>query len=160
MFGPDARLKRENNLSGLEGMQCSVYVSGRDARVFYSMYGYIGNGYDPWDNPRTSEGAVRSTFVFEDVENGHGDSRMSRSGDSGTTVFTCGNHYFLAAVYNDGLVRGAVRPNLVNLTESVLPWLCGGEPMPGLGRTMEEMTPPWSVPTSSAEPSAPAAPAT
>ncbi|VEG28932.1 Uncharacterised protein [Actinomyces howellii] len=160
MFGADARLKRESNLSGLEGMQCSVYVSGRDARVFYSMYGYIGNGYDPWDNPGTSEGAVRSTFVFESVENGHGEAHFDRSGTSGTTVFTCGNHFFLAAVYNDGLVRGAVRPNLVNLTESVLPWLCGGEPMPGLGRTMEEMTPPWSVPTSSAEPSAPAAPAT
>ena len=38
-------------------------------------------------------------------------------------------------------LRGDMKANLVDLTHSTLPWLCGSAPIPGLGKTMEEYRP-------------------
>ena len=40
-------------------------------------------------------------------------------------------------------MRGDMKANLVDLTHSTLPWLCGSAPIPGLGETLGEYRPPF-----------------
>ena len=154
MFGQDVTFASDWSSAGFEDGECVVHIPGRSSFVFVSSFGYLGGGYDPWDGPRAVTGGERSRFSFDGVE-GEGEALIGVDPErrSGTTVYTCGNNFLLLTVMGSYEIRGSVRENLVNLTESVLPWLCQGEPVPGLGRTLEEMTPPWAVPTASAEPS-------
>ena len=63
-----------------------------------------------------------------------------------TTLFTCGDHYLLPSVGDMRDINGDVRTDLINLTQSALPWLCQGELIPGLGATIDERCPTNTIP--------------
>ena len=100
-------------------------------------------------------GNTHSTFSFPDVD-GFGEARIDTGPNVhyGTTVFTCKDHYPALTVDEFSLTRGDVRTNLINLTQSALPWLCQDQPIPRLNQTMERARPPWATtaPTEQATP--------
>jgi len=90
-----------------------------------------------------------SSFSFPEV-NGVGNAKIGVGEDApyGATVFVCGEHYLSLSIKKFSAVRGDVRDNLVNLTESSLPWLCQGQ-------TMEQVRPRWATAPPTAIPTPP-----
>lgn len=97
-------------------------------------------------------GRYGSDFSFEGVE-GSGRANVDKGPDVryGSTLFTCGDHYLALRAHDLSLMKGDPKANLINLTQSALPWLCGEEPVPGWGRTMEEARPSYAHPTADAQ---------
>lgn len=155
MFGPDATPFTRTSLFAIPNAECQVGLSGRADSVFVGTFGYLYGDHDLWDSQTVVSGGDSSAFSFEGVE-GSGEALMNdRKGRvSGTTVFTCGDHYLLLTVMGNPEMNGDTLANFVSLTQSTLPWLCQGETVPGFGATMEEMRPAWATdaPTEPAEP--------
>ena len=156
MFGPEATAMATK--SDIEGSRCWVEVPNSDSSspVFYSEFGYLSNVYSPWDSPMLTVGNSSSSFSFPEVD-GVGNAKIGVGEDApyGTTVFVCGEHYLSLSIKKFSAVRGDVRDNLVNLTESSLPWLCQDQPIPGLGQTMEQVRPRWATAPPTAIPTPP-----
>ena len=108
---------------------CLVSVNGHG--VFTSKFRYVSGEYD-----------VTSTFSFDGVD-GKGEAKVDEGSNPevGTTVYTCGDKQLILAASDGSAMRGDMKANLVDLTHSTLPWLCGSAPIPGLGKTMEEYRP-------------------
>ena len=147
MFGREATISARRTDTFFKGAECWVKVPEQKSLIFYSTIGYIYKNHDPWDDPLVSMGNTHSTFSFPEVD-GFGEARIDTGPDAryGTTVFTCKDHYLALTVDEFSLTRGDVRTNLINLTQSALPWLCQDQPIPGLGQTMEQVRPPWATP--------------
>ena len=156
MFGPEATAMATK--SDIEGSRCWVEVPNSDSSspVFYSEFGYLSNVYSPWDSPMLTVGNSSSSFSFPEVD-GVGNAKIGVGEDApyGATVFVCGEHYLSLSIKKFSAVRGDVRDNLVNLTESSLPWLCQDQPIPGLGQTMEQVRPRWATAPPTAIPTPP-----
>lgn len=146
MFGREATISARRTDTFFKGAECWVKVPEQKSLIFYSTIGYIYKNHDPWDDPLVSMGNTHSTFSFPEVD-GFGEARIDTGPDAryGTTVFTCKDHYLALTVDEFSLTRGDVRTNLINLTQSALPWLCQDQPIPGLGQTMEQARPPWAT---------------
>ena len=155
MFGQEATISTPRTGAFFKGSECWVRVPERKSLIFYSAIGYIYKDRDPWTSNMVALGNTHSTFSFPDVD-GFGEARIDTGPDAhyGTTVFTCEDHYLVLNVDEFSLTRGDVRANLINLTQSALPWLCQDQPIPGLGQTMEQVRPPWATtaPTEQATP--------
>ncbi|PHP51311.1 urea ABC transporter substrate-binding protein [Actinomyces ruminis] len=103
----------------------------------------------PWDGGSLAWGREASTFTFDGIE-GQGEAHTSSPGakyDYGSTVFTCGDHYLAMSIRHASVMAGDMRENLIALTQSALPWLCQDQPIPGLGKTMEQARPYYAYPT-------------
>ena len=146
MFGREATISTPRTGAFFKGAECWVKVPERKSLIFYSAIGYIYKDRDPWTSNMVALGNTHSTFSFPDVD-GFGEARIDTGPDAhyGTTVFTCKDHYLALTVDEFSLTRGDVRTNLINLTQSALPWLCQDQPIPGLGQTMEQARPPWAT---------------
>lgn len=155
MFGQEATISTPRTGAFFKGAECWVKVPERKSLIFYSAIGYIYKDRDPWTSNMVALGNTHSTFSFPEVD-GFGEARIDTGPDAhyGTTVFTCKDHYLALTVDEFSLTRGDVRTNLINLTQSALPWLCQDQPIPGLGQTMEQARPPWATtaPTEQATP--------
>lgn len=119
---------------------CLVSVDGR--RVFVSEFRYAWAGHGGWKSAYVFPGDVTSTFSFDGVD-GKGEAKVDEGGNPevGTTVYTCGDRQLILAASDGSAMRGDMKANLVDLTHSTLPWLCGSAPIPGLGETLEEYRP-------------------
>lgn len=156
MFGQETTISTPRTGVFFKGSECWVRVPERKSLIFYSTIGYIYKDRDPWTSNMVALGNTHSTFSFPDVD-GFGEARIDTGPDAhyGTTVFTCEDHYLVLTVGEFSLTRGDVRTNLINLTQSALPWLCQDQPIPGLDQTMEQARPPpWATtaPTEQATP--------
>ena len=119
---------------------CLVSVNGHG--VFTSKFRYVSGEYDGWASSYAIPGDVTSTFSFDGVD-GKGEAKVDEGSNPevGTTVYTCGDKQLILAASDGSAMRGDMKANLVDLTPSTLPWLCGSAPIPGLGKTMEEYRP-------------------
>ena len=119
---------------------CLVSVNGHG--VFTSKFRYVSGEYDGWASSYAIPGDVTSTFSFDGVD-GKGEAKIDEGSNPevGTTVYTCGDKQLILAASDGSAMRGDMKANLVDLTHSTLPWLCGSAPIPGLGKTMEEYRP-------------------
>ena len=119
---------------------CLVSVNGR--RVFASEFRYAWADHGGWKSTYVTPGNITSTFSFDGVA-GKGEAKVDGGSNPevGTTVYTCGDRQIILAASDGSAMRGDMKANLVNLTQSALPWLCGSSPIPGLGKTMEEYRP-------------------
>ena len=119
---------------------CFVRVNGHG--VFTSKFRYVSGEYDGWNSSYAIPGDVTSTFSFEGVD-GEGEAKVDGGSrpDVGTTLYTCGDRQLILAVSDGSAMRGDMKANLVSLTQSTIPWLCGSAPIPGLGKTMEKYRP-------------------
>lgn len=119
---------------------CLVSVNGHG--VFTSKFRYVSGEYDGWASSYAIPGDVTSTFSFDGAD-GEGEAKVDAGSrpDVGTTVYTCGDKQLILAVSDGSAMRGGLKANLVNLTQSTLPWLCDSSPIPGLGKAMEEYRP-------------------
>ena len=119
---------------------CLVSVNGHG--VFTSKFRYVSGEYDGWASSYAIPGDVTSTFSFDGVD-GKGEAKVDEGSNPevGTTVYTCGDKQLILAASDGSAMRGDMKANLVDLTHSTLPWLCGSAPIPGLGNTMEEYRP-------------------
>ncbi len=119
---------------------CLVSVNGHG--VFTSKFRYVSGDHDGWDSSYAIPGDVTSTFSFEGVD-GKGEAKVDggSSPEVGATVYTCGDRQLILAASDGSAMRGDMKANLVDLTHSTLPWLCGSAPIPGLGETLEEYRP-------------------
>lgn len=130
---------------------CLVSVDGR--RVFVSEFRYTWAGHGGWKSAYVFPGDVTSTFSFDSVD-GKGEAKVDEGSNPevGTTVYTCGDRQLILAASDGSAMRGDMKANLVDLTHSTLPWLCGSAPIPGLGETLEEYRPPFlKTPSPSAD---------
>ena len=130
---------------------CLVSVNGHG--VFTSKFRYVSGEYDGWASSYAIPGDVTSTFSFDGVD-GKGEAKVDEGSNPevGTTVYTCGDRQLILAASDGSAMRGDMKANLVDLTHSTLPWLCGSAPIPGLGKTMEEYRPPFlKTPSPSAD---------
>lgn len=158
----DAMLGTDYRVEVYPGNQltCSIWVDDSSVSasglVLFVKFWFSYEGSGPWDKGNVASGSYESDFSFEGVE-GEGEAVIDEDrGDGeevryGSTVFTCGDRYLVLSVYSIAAVRGDVKGNLVNLTHSTLPWLCGDEPVPGRGQTMEEIRPDYAQPTAGVE---------
>ena len=138
MFGDSAEVVAAS--PNITNAVCLVSVGGR--RVFASEFRYAWADHGGWKSTYVTPGDVTSTFSFDGVD-GKGEAKID-GGDSpevGTTVYTCGDRQIILAASDGSAMRGDMKTNLVNLTHSTLPWLCGSAPIPGLGESLEEYRP-------------------
>lgn len=148
MFGPNITI-RASDKNTTTATECRVDAPGQDSSVFYSTFWYIYNDRQPSDEPLLAWGLEVSTFTFDGVE-GQGKARTSSPGakyDYGNTIYTCGDHYLAMIINHASVMAGDMRENLIALTQSALPWLCQDQPVPGLGKTMEQARPYYAYPT-------------
>ncbi|CAM2750647.1 hypothetical protein ACSL103130_01025 [Actinomyces slackii] len=153
MFGPDSTIV--NHFNHIPPW-CIVKIPGRDASVLYIQAWYIYRNKDPWDEPNLSRGQFGSDFSFpgiegtgkawidEEVEDDDGSGDQAYGVRYGSTVFICGDHYLALSIDHAPAMQGDLKGNLVNLTQSALPWLCQDQPIPGLDQTMEDIRPPYA----------------
>ncbi|WP_257210931.1 hypothetical protein [Actinomyces ruminis] len=148
MFGPNITITTSDK-NKTTPSECHVYYPGRDRMVFYSAFWYIFDDRQPSDEPLLSWGPEVSAFTFDGVD-GEGEAHTSSPGaetDYGNTIYTCGDHYLALSIDHASVMAGDMRENLIALTQSALPWLCQDQPIPGLGKTMEEARPYYAYPT-------------
>ena len=138
MFGDNVKIVATS--PDITNAVCLVSVNGHG--VFTSKFRYVSGEYDGWASSYAIPGNVTSTFSFDGAD-GEGEAKVDAGSrpDVGTTVYTCGDKQLILAVSDGSAMRGGLKANLVNLTQSTLPWLCGSSPIPGLGKTMEEYRP-------------------
>lgn len=148
MFGTNITITASDK-NKTTSSECFVRVSGVKGVVFYSAFWYIYNDRQPSDEPLLAWGPEVSSFTFNGID-GQGEAHTSSPGaetDYGSTAFTCGDHYLALSVDHSSLMAGDMRDNLIALTQSALPWLCQDQPIPGLGKTMEQARPYYAYPT-------------
>ena len=140
MLGPDVDIDPRDRPVGVPEASCRA-----STLVVYTAF-TTTRFPNPWDNRDTAGGDTVTTFSFPGVQ-GSGTAKV----DTGktrqeplyaTTIFVCDDRYLMLAIHDMRVVAGDTRQNLINLTQSALPWLCQGEPIPGLdGRTMDDYRP-------------------
>lgn len=140
MLGPNISISTRDRPGGVPEASCRA-----STLVVYTAF-TTTRFPNPWDNRDTAGGDTVTTFSFPGVQ-GSGTAKV----DTGktrqeplyaTTVFVCDDRYLMLAIHDMRVVAGDTRQNLINLTQSALPWLCQGEPIPGLdGRTMDDYRP-------------------
>ena len=147
MFGEKVTL---STFSSWSDATCSGQLDG--VTVFNSRFGFVREGVGPWNVPFVARAPTSSEFSFENVD-GVGEAQIY-SGEPrtyGTTAFICGDHYLVMTVRDAKYMKGDLRSNLISMTEVSLPWLCQGQPVPGLGKTMEEIRSPSTTRSPSSE---------
>ncbi len=138
MFGENVTL---NTFSSWNDATCSGRLDG--VTVFNSRFGFVREGEGPWNVPFVARAPTSSEFSFENVD-GAGEAQIYAGEPRayGTTAFICGDHYLVMTVKDAKYMKGDLRSNLISMTEVSLPWLCQGQRIPGLGKTMEEIRSP------------------
>ena len=121
---------------------CRAYESGRTQRSYavLAVFGQIPRpGWRPLDKVGAYRGSKEEPFTVEGVE-GEGIATVTDNG-GGAVSFTCGEYYVVTSVHVGHDTVGDVRTNLINLAASMTPWVCQGEPIPGLpGNTPTTLT--------------------
>lgn len=137
MFGEGAEMSKQY---GTLENECSIVVNGK--AVFYTRYWYLYDNHDEWYGGTMTYGGSVFSFSLTGVD-GKGRAMLDTGANAryGSTAFTCGDHYLRLSVLDVSAMSGDMRQNLLNLTAASVPWLCRGQPIPGLGSTMEEIRP-------------------
>lgn len=101
--------------------------------VFYSHYGKNLTGKDVHDLSNAYRVSRPSnTFPVSGVEGAKGEVILGDDG-GGSSIITCGNSFILVSFYPWQELGDNLEVNLRNLALSMVPWVCQGEPVPGLG---------------------------
>ena len=118
MFGDNVKIVADS--PDITNAVCLVSVNGHG--VFTSKFRYVSGEYDGWGSSYAIPGDVTSTFSFDGAD-GEGEAKVDAGSrpDVGTTVYTCGDKQLILAVSDGSAMRGGLKANLVNLTQSTLP---------------------------------------
>jgi len=142
MFGDSSVVTADSMFAAMKGTECQVEIRGRV--VFRSEFWFIPDAADSREKDLVSDADDESSFVFEGID-GSGIRMINDGGKEGYSIFVCGDHYFKAEVLDLAAMNGDLNANLEDLTFIALPWLCQNQPVPGLGRTMEQIKQTHSV---------------
>lgn len=142
MFGDSSDVTADSMFAAMKGTECQVEIRGRV--VFRSEFWFIPDAADSREKDIVSDADDESSFVFEGID-GSGVRMINDGGREGYSIFVCGDHYFKAEVLDLAAMNGDLNANLEDLTFIALPWLCRNQPVPGLGRTMEQIKQTYSV---------------
>lgn len=142
MFGDSSDVTADSMFAAMKGTECQVEIRGRV--VFRSEFWFIPDAADSREKDIVSDADDESSFVFEGID-GSGVRMINDGGREGYSIFVCGDHYFKAEVLDLAAMNGDLNANLEDLTFIALPWLCRNQPVPGLGRTMEQIKQTHSV---------------
>ena len=122
--------------------------------VFYSHYGENLKGKDVHELSKAYRASQpSSTFPVAGVVGAKGEVILGDDG-GGSSIITCGNSFILVSFYPWQELGDNLDVNLRNLALSMVPWVCQGEPVPGLGADLTPAFPNGTV-TASTSPEAP-----
>ena len=150
-FRPFEALRRNSDV--VTNVEC---YGRNDKRllVCYSHYGENLKGEDVHELSKAYRASQpSSTFPVAGVVGAKGEVFLGDDG-GGSSIITCGNSFILVSFYPWQELGDNLDVNLRNLALSMVPWVCQGEPVPGLGA---DLTPafPNGTPTASTSPEAP-----
>ena len=158
MLGPDLSFWTQYRATAVAEATCWIQAAGSKGRLAVYTDFITPDDQNLWFGHDAATGDTTSAFSFPGTE-GTGEAKV----DTGvtrdpplyaSTLFICGDHYLLLSVNDMRELHSDIRTDLVNLTQSALPWLCQDQPIPGLDQTMEQARPPWATtaPTEQATP--------
>ena len=145
LLGPDLRVRPRYRATAVADATCWIEAAGSGGRLVVYTDFITPDDQNLWFGHDAATGDTTSTFSFPGTE-GTGEAKV----DTGvtrdpplyaSTLFICGDHYLLLSVDDMRELHSDIRTDLVNLTQSALPWLCQGRPIPGLGKTIDELRP-------------------
>lgn len=118
---------------------CSVNGPGTGPAGLETTFGKWVDGLDPWGDSRYYEGEIVEHFHND---GGSGEIRYSEEQGGGAAMLTCSGdqYYVIVSVYPRSSMKGDLKNNLINLTESMTPWVCGGQNVPGLSVPLEGLS--------------------
>jgi len=70
------------------------------------------------------------SFTVEGVPDASGEVHIDK--DSGMAIIICGDAFIDISLNPRADLNGNLKGNLINLATSMTPWVCNGEPIPGL----------------------------
>ncbi len=150
-FRPSKAL--QNNSDVVTNVECYGH-NDKHFMVFYSHYGTNLKGEDVHEFSKAYRASQPSnTFPVAGVVGAKGEVILGDDG-GGSSIITCGNSFILVSFYPWQELGDNLDVNLRNLALSMVPWVCQGEPVPGLGA---DLTPAFSdgLATASTSPEAP-----
>jgi len=143
-FRPSMSLQRNSDI--VTNVECYGH-NDKHLMVFYSHYGKNLKGKDVHELSSAYQASQPSdTFPVAGVAGAKGEVFLGDDG-GGSSIITCGNSFILVSFYPWQELGGDLDVNLRNLALSMVPWVCQGEPVPGLG---SELTPAFSDGTATA----------
>lgn len=103
----------------------------------------VGDGrWKPLDEVDAYRGSKEEAFTIDGVQ-GEGVAALTNDG-GGAVSFTCGDYFVVTSLFAYRDTNRDVRTNLIHLAASMTPWVCQGEPIPGMPGnkpvTLEEIT--------------------
>lgn len=143
---------RQRNSDIVTNVECYGH-NDKHLMVFYSHYGKNLKGKDVHELSSAYRASQPSdTFPVVGVVGAKGEVFLGDDG-GGSSIITCGSSFILVSFYPWQELGENLDVNLRNLALSMVPWVCQGEPVPGLGA---ELTPAFSdgTATASASPDA------
>lgn len=143
-FRPSKSLQRNSDI--VTNVECYGH-NDKHLMVFYSHYGKNLEGKDVHELSSAYQVSQPSdTFPVAGVVGAKGEVFLGDDG-GGSSIITCGNSFILVSFYPWQELGGNLDVNLRNLALSMVPWVCQGEPVPGLGA---DLTPAFSDETATA----------
>ncbi len=116
--------------------------------VFFTRFGKNLTGEDVHDNWRAYDGSLsKDVFPVPGVEGAKGEVLLEKAG-GGSSIVTCGDSFILITFFPVPQLNGDLNVNLRNLALSMVPWVCKGEPVPGLGAPLSPAFPTGTAPAS------------
>ena len=145
-------LSFESTMVREEGMvrnvRCFGYGGAKKMKVFYSHYGRNLTGVDVHDLSAAYRASLsREVFPVSGVEGATGEVLLGEDG-GGSSIITCGDSFVLVSFYPRVQFNGDLKVGLRNLALSMVPWVCQGKPVPGLGADLMPAFPDGSTATS------------
>ena len=118
---------------------CSVNGPGTGPAGLETTFGKWVVGLDPWGDSRYYEGETVEHFHND---SGAGEIRYSEEQGGGAAMLTCsgGQYYVMVSVYPRSSMKGDLKNNLINLAQSMTPWVCDGQNIPGLSVPLEGLS--------------------
>ena len=143
-FRPSKSLQRNSDI--VTNVECYGH-NDKHLMVFYSHYGKNLEGKDVHELSSAYRASQpNDTFPVVGVVGAKGEVFLGDDG-GGSSIITCGNSFILVSFYPWQELGGDLDVNLRNLALSMVPWVCQGEPVPGLG---VDLTPAFSDETATA----------
>ena len=156
MFGGQIKYHPDTVIEKGVLTKVTCYVDVDNVSEGYSGVGLRVNsthyreGIDPWWGGY--QGGYEGVFSIPG-DSGFGELQLASEG-GGTVLYNCGDryHYIMVSVMPRSGMKGNLKANLINLTSSMVPWMCQGHPIPGLGAPMDAAPPnPTGAPTPPAD---------
>lgn len=122
---------------------CYVTSSESGRRILRTSFGKWRDDIDLLRMSGNYSAARKTSFTIEGVQ-GSGDICMNSEGTGGTSMFVCveGTRFITVSIPPRGEMRGDLEANMIDLTTSMVPWACEGQPIPPLGEGLGDLV--WS----------------